>query len=92
MKFYVDTSVWGGYEDQEFAEWTKPFFNQARLGKFIITLSDVTIEELEKAPAIIRDLPTTIPTEFLELVSITEEQIALADKYIRRGADAKISR
>jgi hypothetical protein len=86
MKFYVDTSVWGGYEDKEFSEWTIPFFEQARQGRFTIVLSDVTIGELEKAPEIIRELPTTIPPEFLELVSITDEQLELANKYVQEGA------
>ena len=35
MKFYVDTSVWGGYKDKEFSIWTKAFFEQARQGRFI---------------------------------------------------------
>ena len=86
MKFYVDTSVWGGYADKEFAEWTKPFFNQAQQGKFIIMLSDVTLGELNKAPQNIRELPTTIPPQFLELTSITQEQLELANKYILEGA------
>lgn len=30
MKFYVDTSAWGGYYDKEFSEWTIPFIEQAR--------------------------------------------------------------
>ena len=86
MKFYVDTSVWGGFDDKEFSEWTIPFFEQAREGKFTIVLSDVTIGELQNAPEIIRELPTTIPPEFVELVSITDEQLVLADKYVQEGA------
>jgi len=86
MKFYVDTSVWGGFDDKEFSEWTIPFFEQAKQGKFKIVLSDVTIGELEKAPAIVRDLPTTIPPDFLELVSISEEHLELANKYVQEGA------
>lgn len=86
MKFYVDTSVWGGIGDKEFLEWTTPFFEQAREGRFTIVLSDVTIGELQKAPEIIRNLPTTIPPRSIELVSITEKQLALADKYIQEGA------
>jgi len=85
MKFYVDTSVWGGYEDKEFSEWTIPFFDQARLGRFTIVLSDVTIGELQKAPKIIRNLPTTISPDYLELISITDEQLDLADKYVQEG-------
>ena len=86
MKFYVDTSAWGGYEDEEFAEWTKPFFEQAKQGKFIIVLSDVTLGELNKAPQNIRELPTTIPPQYLELTPITHEQFELANKYILEGA------
>jgi hypothetical protein len=80
MKFYVDTSVWGGFDDKEFSEWTKPFIEQARQGKFIIVLSDVTVGELFKAPDIIRQLPTTIPPSFIETVSINAEQLDLAAK------------
>ena len=86
MRFYVDTSVWGGFDDKEFSEWTKPFFEQAKLGRFIIVLSDVTLRELEKAPQIIQQLPESIPAQFLEVVQITEEQLMLAEKYVKEGA------
>jgi len=85
MKFYVDTSVWGGYNDKEFSDWTIPFFEQAKQGKFTVVLSDVTIGELQRAPEIVRILPTTISPNFIELVSISEEQINLANKYIQEG-------
>ena len=86
MKFYVDTSVWGGYFDKEFSDWTIPFFEQAKEGRFIIVLSDVTIGELSNAPVNVRELATTIPPEFIELVTITDEQITLADRYVKEGA------
>lgn len=85
MKFYVDTSVWGGYDDDEFSEWTIPFFEQAKQGKFTIILSDVTLGELYKAPELIRELPSSIPSQFLETVSLTEEQLSLAGKYVEEG-------
>jgi hypothetical protein len=50
MKFYVDTSVWGGHEDEEFEKWTVPFFEQARMGRYIIVLTDLTLQELMPAP------------------------------------------
>ena len=86
MKFYVDTSVWGGYDDKQFKDWTIPFIEQARQGHFNIVLSDVTIGELEKAPQVVRDLPTSIPSEFIELTTISEEQLELANQYIKEGA------
>ena len=86
MKFYVDTSVWGGYFDKEFSKWTIPFFEQAKQGRFTIVLSDVTIGELQNAPEKIMELTTIIPPQYIELVSITEKQLALADQYVREGA------
>ena len=88
-KFYVDTSVWGGYHDKEFSEWTIPFFEQARQGRFIIILSDVTLGELQNAPGIVQDLPTTISPRFLELVTITDEQFTLAGQYLKEGASTE---
>ena len=46
----------------------------------------MTIGELQDAPAKVRDLPTTIAPEFIELVTITEEQLDLANKYVQEGA------
>lgn len=86
MKFYVDTSVWGGYYDKEFSEWTIPFFEQARQGRFSIVLSDVTLDELQNAPENVRNLATTIPPQFIELVRITDEQFTLAGHYVTEGA------
>jgi hypothetical protein len=86
MKFYVDTSVWGGNEDKEFEEWTIPFFEQARQGRFTIVISDVTLRELVPAPLPVRQLIESIPDSFLELVSLTEEEDILAQHYIKEGA------
>lgn len=85
MKFYVDTSVWGGHEDEEFEEWTVPFFEQAREGKFSIVLTDLTLRELMPAPERVRKLTETIPDQFLELVSLNEEAELLAAHYINEG-------
>ena len=85
MKFYVDTSVWGGHEDEEFEEQTIPFFEQARQGKFSIVLSDLTLRELIPAPERVRTLTETIPDRFLELTTLTEEAEILASRYITEG-------
>jgi hypothetical protein len=85
MKFYVDTSVWGGHEDEEFEEWTVPFFEQARKGIFTIILTDLTLRELTSAPERVRKLTQTIPDPFLELTSLTGEAEILAGYYINEG-------
>ena len=86
MKFYVDTSVWGGYYDKEFSEWTIPFIEQVRQGRFSIVLSDVTLGELQNAPEKVQNLPTTIAPQFIDLTNITEEQLTLASHYVTEGA------
>ncbi|MBA2761656.1 MAG: PIN domain protein [Segetibacter sp.] len=86
MKFYVDTSVWGGYYDKEFSEWTIPFIEQARQGRFSIVLSDVTLDELQNAPGNVQNLPTTIEPHYIDLTTITEEQLTLASHYVTEGA------
>lgn len=85
MKFYVDTSVWGGHEDEEFEEWTVPFFEQARNGHFTIVLSDLTLRELAPAPERVRLLTDTIPDQFLEIVTLTQEAEILAGHYVSEG-------
>lgn len=82
----MDTSVWGGYFDTEFAAWTIPFIDQAREGRFTVVLSDITVAELQDAPEQVRLLPTTIPADNLELVNINSEQLTLADRYVNEGA------
>ena len=85
MKFYVDTSVWGGHEDEEFEEWTLPFFEQARKGNFVIVISDLTLRELLPAPERVRKLTKTIPDEFLEVISLNEKAESLASAYRNEG-------
>ena len=85
MKFYVDTSVWGGHEDEEFEEWTVPFFEQARAGRFTIVLSDLTLRELTPAPERVGLLSDTIPDPYLEIVSLTAEAEILAGHYVSEG-------
>jgi hypothetical protein len=86
MRFYVDTSVWGGYYDKEFSDWTVPFLKQANQGTFSIVLSDVTLRELQNAPEKVQNLPTTIDPRFIVLTTITEEQLILAMHYVAEGA------
>lgn len=86
MIFYVDTSVWGGVEDDEFSEWTIPFFDQVKDGTFKIILSDVVTNELETAPETVHKVLKTIPDNQLVIEYLTSEQIELAGRYIEEGA------
>ncbi len=50
QRLYLDTSVFGGYYDEEFQEFTKPLFDRLYKGEFKILLSAVLQKELEPAP------------------------------------------
>lgn len=86
MKFYLDTSVIGGYFDDEFSEWTVPFIKQVCEGKAIAVISDLTISEIQSAPSIVKGLISEIPDQYLEIPKLTTEHEKLAEFYIKEGA------
>jgi predicted nucleic acid-binding protein len=50
LKLYIDTSVIGGYFDQELAEETKALFEKVEQNEYSIVLSDLTERELLVVP------------------------------------------
>ena len=56
MKFYTDTSVFGGYWDEEFKEETRAFFEYVSNNNEELVYSDITAEELIGAPQRVREL------------------------------------
>jgi len=82
QRLYIDTSVFGGFFDEEFAEFTKPLFNRILNGEFILFFSAVTEEELINAPVNVRELVTSLKTEHTEFIDTTGEAVDLANSYI----------
>ncbi|WP_445159374.1 hypothetical protein [Mesohalobacter salilacus] len=60
QRIYLDTSVFGGYYDNEFQEFTKPLFERIKDGDFKVLLSAVLQKELEPAPEKIVKLITDL--------------------------------
>lgn len=58
---YRDTSVFGGYFDEEFAKWLKKLFVEFEEGLNTEVISDITLRELEDAPAKVRELLKRVP-------------------------------
>jgi predicted nucleic acid-binding protein len=90
-RIYVDTSVFGGYFETEFEEWTKPFIEKFVSGEFKLLYSQLTEIELAKAPKRVQDLIQLIPAEHIEFLSITDVAISLADHYIKENVVGKTS-
>ncbi|EKR90312.1 PIN domain protein [Leptospira santarosai str. CBC379] len=80
-RVYVDTSVYGGYFDKEFAEWTEKFFEEVDQGKFKLVVSNLIDTELKNAPKHIREFSKTY-IDNSEIVLITKNVSKLAKNYI----------
>ena len=90
-RIYIDTSVVGGYFDEEFRETTELFFQQFQAGDFMFVVSDLLDLELLHAPARVRDLLAHYPPAFFERVALTEEAETLANQYIAEKVVGKTS-
>lgn len=92
QRIYIDTSVVGGYFDEEFSADTLPFFERIKNGEIIVILSDILEVELLRVPEFVRELLTTMPDEQIERIRLSPEAIELADKYIEAKVVGKTSR
>ena len=91
QRIYIDTSVFGGYFDEEFEEFTKPLFERIDNGEFIILYSTVTQEELENAPEKVKNLVKQLKVSQTEYIIETEEAVELATEYLLEKVVGKTS-
>ncbi len=89
---YLDTSVFGGYFDDEFSDNTVPFFERIIDERIQIFVSRLLIAELAGAPDEVRELLNQIPREQQVFVELTEEARKLANKYISENVVGRTSR
>lgn len=91
QRLYIDTSVFGGHFDEEFAEFTIPLFERLKNGEFTLLFSSVTQDELEDAPQNVRQLIQYLDTAFTQFLEITDEAVELATEYIVEKVVGKTS-
>lgn len=82
QRFYFDTSVFGGVFDIEFEEASLQIFEMVKVGKIICVFSDLTESELLDAPERVRNYFASLPKEYMERVTVNDEILQLATKYI----------
>ncbi len=82
QRLYLDTSVFGGYFDVEFAEFTVPLFKRIENEEFIVLFSTVTQDELENAPIKVKELVQGLKVKSTDFLEITDEAVDLATEYI----------
>jgi hypothetical protein len=85
MNFYVDTSVVGGLEDEEFAADSRALWQCFEAGKHRLVLSFHTLRELQQAPDAVRRHVRAVPEQHVIVLVESKEAEELARTYLRRG-------
>jgi hypothetical protein len=85
LRIYVDTSVVGGCEDDEFREHSIRLMEYFATGKFVLVLSNLTVQELAAAPEEVRNHLDAIPETHIEVLQLGVEAKELAEAYITEG-------
>lgn len=91
QRIYIDTSVVGGYFDEEFKEPTTMLFERLNKNEIIFVVSDLLDLELLKAPQQVQQLLHNYSNDKFQRVELTEEAIKLADTYINEKVVGKTS-
>jgi hypothetical protein len=82
LRVYADTSVFGGCFDDEFKTESVRFFEEVRQGRFVVVVSNVTLDELELAPDPVRKVLADLPPQQVEIVSTSPESDDFRNAYL----------
>ncbi|MBK8808207.1 MAG: PIN domain-containing protein [Bacteroidales bacterium] len=82
VRYYIDTSVFGGIFDEEFQEFSNLLFEKIDKEDIVIFYSELTEKELKKAPQRIKDFIIQLPSDRIEYLEISKEAFDLALQYI----------
>ena len=84
-RIYIDTSVVGGCEDDEFSEHSVRLMECFGRSDFILVVSDLTVQELAAAPDDVREHLASVPEAYIETLRLDAEARELAEAYIVAG-------
>jgi hypothetical protein len=91
QRIYIDTSIVGGFFDEEFEKETKLLFQRLENKEIIFVVSTVLGKELENAPVHVKNLLNNYDENSFERVDLTDEAKELADKYIAENVVGRTS-
>lgn len=87
IRVYVDTSVFGGTQDEEFKVASERFFEQVKQGKYLVVVSEIALHEVSESPANVQSVLVNLSHESIVKVpaSVEDEAKTLAEAYIAAG-------
>jgi len=91
IKYYIDTSVFGGLYDEEFQEFTELLFDKIEKEKITILYSELTENELKNAPENVKNFVKKMSADRIEYLEISKEAFDLALKYIAENVVGQTS-
>lgn len=91
MLLYLDTSVFGGYFEPEFEEWTVPLFRQLEQRKHRLLFSDIVETELIEAPLRVRQLAVESRSRNATAIVTDQAALDLAARYLKEKVVGKTS-
>jgi predicted nucleic acid-binding protein len=91
QRIYIDTSIVGGYFDEEFKEATIKLFDRLDNNEIIFVVSDLLDLELIDAPQHVREHILKYAADKFQRVELTEEAVWLANTYIEEKVVGKTS-
>ncbi len=91
LRVYIDTSVVGGYFDEEFEVSTKLFFDRIFKKEFEVYFSEISETEISLAPDFVKELKYKIPKDCYRYLELDDEAKELANTYIQEKVLGKSS-
>jgi|SRR5476651_2311522 len=91
QRIYIDTSVVGGYFDEEFSEATIALFQRLINDEVTFVVSELLELELINAPKNVKELLDNYSADKFERIELTEEAANLANVYIEEKVVGKTS-
>ena len=91
LRIYIDTSVVGGFFDEEFKGATIRLFERLNNNEIIFVVSDLLDLELINAPQHVREHLRNYSADKFERVELNEDTIKLANAYIDEKVVGKTS-
>jgi predicted nucleic acid-binding protein len=85
MRLYLDTSVFGGCYEEQYAEDSWRVVSRIMNRRSLLLASEILIGEIERAPVEVLKLFKDLPGDMLEVIDVDEDVRRLSNAYIEAG-------